>query len=167
MLVHPFSARPGSARAPEEANPVTVQADPEVEDATARLYLAIGRLSRLLRRTGSPGLGPGAVSALATLARCGPMRLGDLAAKEGVAPPTLSRIVAALVEAGYVRRDPDPQDGRAWLATPTEEGERMVSGVRSARVHELQRRIERLPVEARTALLAALPALEEIVLDDA
>lgn len=146
---------------------MTVQADPEVEDATARLYLAIGRLSRLLRRTGSPGLGPGAVSALATLARCGPMRLGDLAAKEGVAPPTLSRIVAALVEAGYVRRDPDPQDGRAWLATPTEEGERMVSGVRSARVHELQRRIERLPVEARTALLAALPALEEIVLDDA
>lgn len=146
---------------------MTVQADPEVEDATARLYLAIGRLSRLLRRTGSPGLGPGAVSALATLARCGPMRLGDLAAKEGVAPPTLSRIVAALVEAGYVRRDPDPQDGRAWLATPTDEGERMVSGVRSARVHELQRRIERLPAERRAALLAALPALEEIVLDDA
>ena len=27
----------------------------QVEDATARLYLAIGRLSRLLRRTGSPG----------------------------------------------------------------------------------------------------------------
>ncbi|GAA0218331.1 MarR family transcriptional regulator [Saccharothrix mutabilis subsp. mutabilis] len=135
----------------------------QVEDATARLYLAIGRLSRLLRRTGSPGLGPGAVSALATLARCGPMRLGDLAAKEGVAPPTLSRIVAALVEAGYVKRDPDPQDGRAWLATPTPEGVTMVSGVRSARVQELQRRIEELSPEHRTALLDALPALEELV----
>ncbi|MBY8849288.1 MULTISPECIES: MarR family winged helix-turn-helix transcriptional regulator [Saccharothrix] len=138
------------------------QVDP-VEDATARLFLAIGRLSRLLRRTGSPGLGPGAVSALATLTRCGPMRLGDLAAKEGVAPPTLSRIVAALVEAGYVKRDPDPQDGRAWLATPTPEGETMVSGVRSARVRELQRRIEELTPEHRDALLDALPALEVLV----
>jgi DNA-binding MarR family transcriptional regulator len=142
---------------------VTAPIDAEVEDATARLYLAIGRLARLLRRTGSPGLGPGAVSALATLARCGPMRLGDLANKEGVAPPTLSRIVAALVEAGYVKREPDPQDGRAWLATPTPEGETMVSGVRSARVRELQRRIEQLTPEHVSALVHALDALETLV----
>lgn len=142
------------------------QAD-EVEDATARLFLTIGRLSRLLRRTGSPGLGPGAVSALATLARCGPMRLGDLAQKEGVAPPTLSRIVAALVEAGYVRREPDPQDGRAWLATPTPEGEEMVSGVRSARMSELRRRMEMLSPEHQAALIGALGALEEIVAEEA
>ncbi|MEO6087225.1 MAG: MarR family transcriptional regulator [Umezawaea sp.] len=141
------------------------QAD-EVEDATARLFLTIGRLSRLLRRTGSPGLGPGAVSALATLARCGPMRLGDLAQKEGVAPPTLSRIVAALVEAGYVRREPDPQDGRAWLATPTPEGEEMVSGVRSARMAELRRRMEMLSPEHQSALIGALAALEEIVAEE-
>jgi DNA-binding MarR family transcriptional regulator len=141
------------------------QAD-EVEDATARLFLTIGRLSRLLRRTGSPGLGPGAVSALATLARCGPMRLGDLAQKEGVAPPTLSRIVAALVEAGYVRREPDPQDGRAWLATPTPEGEEMVSGVRSARMSELRRRMEMLSPEHQSALIGALGALEEIVAEE-
>ena len=125
---------------------MTAPIDAEVEDATARLYLAIGRLARLLRRTGSPGLGPGAVSALATLARCGPMRLGDLANKEGVAPPTLSRIVAALVEAGYVKREPDPQDGRAWLATPTPEG-----------------RIEQLAPEHVSALVRALDALETLV----
>lgn len=138
----------------------------DVQDATARLYLVIGRLSRLLRRTGSPGLGPGAVSALATLAQSGPMRLGDLAAKEGVAPPTLSRIVAALVESGFVRREPDPLDGRAWLVSPTEEGERVVSGMRSTRVRELQARLERLPEEERLALIAALPALEVLVAED-
>ncbi|QUF08028.1 MarR family transcriptional regulator [Actinosynnema pretiosum subsp. pretiosum] len=147
---HPFC--------PEEGPPVT-----DLEDATARLYLTIGRLSRLLRRTGSPGLGPGAVSALATLARCGPMRLGDLANKEGVAPPTLSRIVATLVEAGYVRREPDPQDGRAWLASPTDEGVAMVSGVRSARVQELRARLESLSPEHRDALVGALGALEALV----
>jgi DNA-binding MarR family transcriptional regulator len=95
------------------------------------------------------------------------MRLGDLAQKEGVAPPTLSRIIAALVEAGYVRREPDPQDGRAWLATPTPEGERMVSGVRSARMRELQRRVEQLSPEHQGALVAALAALEEIVAEEA
>jgi len=88
----------------------------EHED-TARLYLAVGRLTRSLRRIGSGGseLGHGAVSALFTLVNQGSMRLGDLATKEGVAPPTLSRIVAALVEGGFVRREPDPNDGRASL----------------------------------------------------
>jgi DNA-binding MarR family transcriptional regulator len=75
----------------------------------------------------------------------------------------LSRIVAALVEAGYVKREPDPQDGRAWLATPTPEGETMVSGVRSARVRELQRRIEQLTPEHVAALVNALDALETLV----
>jgi len=64
------------------------------DDVPARLYLAIGRLSRSLRRSGSPGLGHGSISALSTLVGCGEMRLGDLANKEGVAAPTMSRIGA-------------------------------------------------------------------------
>ena len=47
--------------------------------------------------------------------------------------------------------------------TPTPEGVTMVSGVRSARVRELQRRIEELSPEHRDALVDALPALEELV----
>lgn len=135
---------------------------------TARLYLAVGRLTRLLRRigSGSPELGHGAVSALFTLVRHKSMRLGDLAAKEGVAPPTLSRIVAALVDGGYVRRTPDPVDGRAFLVSPTEEGERVVTGLYSTRVQELQRRLDRLSPERTQLLLAALPALEDLVADD-
>lgn len=135
-------------------------------DETTRLYLAVGRLSRILRRSGSPGLGQGSISALATLTYKGPMRLGDLAAREGVAPPTLSRIIAALVESGYVLREADPQDGRASLVRATPEGERIIAGVRSDRLHELHNRLERLTDEQRTALAAALPALEELVAED-
>lgn len=135
----------------------------EVDEATARLYLTIGRLSRSLRRTNARGLGHGSVSALATLVNCGPMRLGDLAAKEGVAAPTLSRMMASLVEAGYARREPDPADGRASLVTATEVGERVVSGLRSERMQQLQERLQRLPDEQRELLLAALPALEELI----
>jgi DNA-binding MarR family transcriptional regulator len=130
------------------------------------LFLAVGRLSRSLRQAGIPGPGHGAISALATLVNVGQLRLGDLAAKEGVAAATMSRIVASLVEAGYVSRESDPVDRRAWLATATGEGERLISGVRSARVQELNRRIDRLPSKHREALAAALPALEALLADE-
>lgn len=145
-----------------------IRTDVVEHEDTARLYLAVGRLSRSLRRvdSSSPELGHGAVSALATLVNHGAMRLGDLAAKEAVAPPTLSRIVSTLVDGGYVRREPDPNDGRAFLVTPTEEGARVVSGLHSSRLRELRRRIERLAPDQRAVLTAALPALEALVVED-
>lgn len=139
---------------------------PSSQDVPNRLFLTIGRLSRSLRQAGTPGPGHGAISALATLAAYGRMRLGDLAAKEGVAAATMSRIVAALVDSGYVTRESDPVDRRAWLATVTEDGEKLLSGVRSTRVHELGRRIERLSADQREALETALPALEALLDDD-
>lgn len=132
-------------------------------DVSARLYLAIGRLSRSLRRSGSAGLGHGSVSALSTLVTAGQLRLGDLAVREGVAAPTMSRVVAGLVEAGYVLREPDPADRRAWLVRATEEGERIVSGVRSIRVQELGRRLARLGDAEKATLLAAIPVLEALL----
>lgn len=150
-------------------NPVTVTQETAVEhEDTARLYLAVGRLSRSLRRVdpGSSELGHGAVSALATLVNHGAMRLGDLAAKEAVAPPTLSRIVSTLVDGGYVRREPDPNDGRAFLVTPTDEGRRIMSGLHSSRLRELRRRIDRLPEAQRELLMNALPTLEALVAED-
>ncbi|WP_121388788.1 MarR family winged helix-turn-helix transcriptional regulator [Actinokineospora cianjurensis] len=134
-------------------------------DVPARLYLAIGRLSRALRRSGSPGLGHGSISALSTLVNCGELRLGDLAGKEGVAAPTMSRIVASLVESGYVVREPDPADRRAWLVRATESGERIVSGVRSTRVLELGRRLDRLSPQERERLVAAIAVLEALLVD--
>ncbi len=136
---------------------------------TARLYLAVGRLTRSLRRigSGSSELGHGAVSALFTLVNHGSMRLGDLAAKEGVAPPTLSRIVASLVEGGFVRREPDPNDGRASLVTATDAGRQVASGLYSIRLRELQRRLDRLTADQIRLLVAALPALEVVAEEDA
>ena len=94
------------------------------------------------------------------------MRLGDLAGREGVAAPTMSRIVSALLDAGYVRREPDPADRRAWLVRPTDEGERMVSELRSSRVQDLRRRMDRLTEHRRALLVAALPVLEELLVED-
>ncbi len=138
----------------------------QVQDVSGRLFLAVGRLSRSLRQAGVPGPGHGAISALATLVNHGQLRLGDLAAKEGVAAATMSRIIASLVESGYVSRESDPVDRRAWLAKATDEGERLISGVRSTRVQELNRRLDRLSPENREALTAALPAMEALIADE-
>lgn len=140
--------------------------EPLVQDVPSRLFITIGRLSRSLRQAGAQAPGHGAISALATLARFGDLRLGDLAAKEGVAAATMSRIVATLVEAGYVRRDPDPSDRRAWRAIPTEEGLRVLSEVRTSRVGELSRRLDQLPAQEHAALVAALPVLESLLAAD-
>jgi DNA-binding MarR family transcriptional regulator len=135
---------------------------PTPDDAAARLYIAVGRLVRVLRRTGTAEVSPGAFSALAALSARGPQRPGDLAAREGVAAPTMTRIVAGLEEAGYVRRAPDPQDGRAVLVDLTEAGAALLVGERSTRSRELRRRVDALPQADRAALVAALSAIEQL-----
>jgi DNA-binding MarR family transcriptional regulator len=134
----------------------------ELTEGAARLYLAIGRLSRSLRRSSTTGLGHGSISALATVVRGGPLRTGDLANREGVTAPTMTRIVAVLVGAGYVVREPDPDDRRVWLVRATEHGAQFINEVRSARSRALLDRLAALPEPDRAALLAALPALESI-----
>jgi DNA-binding MarR family transcriptional regulator len=139
---------------------------PEVGDAAARLALALARLTRVLRRGGDlAGLGPGSISALATLARSGPMRLGDLAVRESVAPPTLTRIVAGLEESGYVVRAPDPDDRRATLVEATDAAAELVSGVGLARVSRLRDRIDTLGDDDLRALLRAIPVIETLAAD--
>lgn len=132
------------------------------DDEAARLYLVLGRLVRALRRSDGGDLSPGALSALATLVTSGPLRQGDLAAREGVRAPTLTRIVAVLDERGLVERRPDPDDGRAVLVAASPEGVELVRGARGARADELARRMAALPAEQRAALAAALPALEAL-----
>jgi DNA-binding MarR family transcriptional regulator len=139
---------------------------PARDDAAARLYIVIGRLVRMLRRTGTADVSPGALSALSTLARSGPSRLGDLAAREAVTAPTMTRIVGMLEDAGLVNRKPDPADGRAVVVEATEAGTALVQGESFARSSALRRRVAALSEADRAALLAALPVLEGLARDE-
>lgn len=136
------------------------------DDPAARLYVAVGRLVRMLRRTGTADLSPGALSALSTLTRGGPSRLGDLAGREGVAAPTMTRIVAALEEGGLVSRRPDPVDGRAVVVEATKAGTALVQGESFARSSALRRRVGALSETDLAALVAALPVLESLARDE-
>ena len=67
---------------------------------------------RQLRTNVEEGMTPGLMSALATVARQGPIALGDLAAAERVTPPMATKTAAALEERGLVERQPCADDKR-------------------------------------------------------
>lgn len=133
---------------------------------TARLYLALGRLHRALRRDAREALvGHGGLSALATLITEGPQRAGALAAAEGVTAPAMTRILNSLEDQGYVVRRPDRADGRASVVEATPSGQALVMAGRSARLQALQSRLDTLPAGRRAQLLDALQALEDLGAD--
>src|SRR6201996_8573498 len=105
-------------------------AESGVIDVT-RLRVALARLSRRLRRHQLAGLTPTQLAALATVERAGPLRLGDLAAAEGIAPSTLTRIVSVLEEAGYLRRYADPSNARASTMAITPRGRDALERIRT------------------------------------
>jgi len=134
------------------------------EDATTtRLYLALGRLNRALRRDARDAtIGHGGLSALATLIETGPQRAGALAETEGITAPAMTRILNSLEDLGYVERTPDPADGRAQLVAATPVGTELVLQKRAVRLHALSARLDRLSDAERAAVSSALGALEEL-----
>jgi DNA-binding MarR family transcriptional regulator len=142
-----------------------IAAETQVDQETpARLRAVIGKLSRRFTAlTRGSGLTPAQLSALGVVARQGPLRLSELAEIENVNPTMLSRIVAALDEAGLVRRRTDPDDRRAGLLEVTASGRRTHDRLRAERGRVLMVGLERLSPSEVAAVEAALPALETLV----
>jgi DNA-binding MarR family transcriptional regulator len=143
------------------ASPATApDSTPDID--VARLRTAIMRLSRRLRKHDLADLTPTQLSALATVSRQGPLRLGDLAAAERIAPSTLTRLVSALEERGYLERRTVPGDARACLVSVTGPGALVLSRIKRETTTVLTESLLTLPPEQLAALAAALPALEHL-----
>jgi len=138
-----------------------VNGSPPQIDAT-RLRVAIARLSRRLRHHELAGLTPTQLSALATVEQAGPLRLGDVAAVEGIAPSTLTRIVTALEECGYVKRCAVPGDARASTLAITPRGHEVLERIRHESTAMLAQSLALLGPEQIEVLADALPALEQL-----
>ena len=132
-------------------------------DLPSRLRLAVGHLNRRIRVDSGAALPPLQTSVLATLEDQAPLRLSELARREAVTPPTMSRVLAALDDAGLLVRTPDPQDARSALIHLSEAGHDAIRRIRTERTAALAQRLDRLDAEQRAALEAALPALERLV----
>jgi DNA-binding MarR family transcriptional regulator len=144
---------------------LTIVREPEWNDRplASRLRLAVMRLNRRLRaqRAGNT-VTLTQFSALSTLKKCGPMTPGELAAKEVVQPPSMTRVIAALEEAGYVSRKPHPTDGRQSIVALTESGLGLVLADISAREAWLDKRLAELTDAERKTLAQAAEIIEKI-----
>ncbi|MBV9058787.1 MAG: MarR family transcriptional regulator [Pseudonocardiales bacterium] len=134
-------------------------------DALAsRLRLAVVRLNRRLR--GQHGAEAAVtltqLSAMASLHRHGPMTPGELAACEHVQPPSMTRVVAALAEQGFVERSPHPSDGRQTVVTLTEAGRGYVDAEVSARERWLDAQLAQLTADERNVLSRAVQIIDRI-----
>lgn len=143
----------------------TADTDARTELA-ARLRLTVGRLNRRIRIDGHESIPPLQLSALVTVEAHGPLRLSELARREAVTAPTMSRVLTSLVDQGLVYREPDPQDARGVLITLSSLGSGRLDEVRNHRTALVARRLARLDADQLAALQAAMPALEALLVDE-
>lgn len=128
------------------------------------LRIAVMRLARRLRRERADfDLSLTQMSALASLERSGPTTPGHLAALERVRPPSMTRVLATLVERGLVLRTPHPTDGRQVMVAVTDEAVEMLRADRRRREAWLAQRLAALDADKRRALRDVIPILEELV----
>jgi DNA-binding MarR family transcriptional regulator len=124
---------------------------------------AIGRLGRRMRRHAShPELSLGQLAALRSLERHGPMSPTELAMHEKVQPPSMTKIVARLLELGYVSRAPHAADRRQVVVTISAEGVALLEDDRRRRDAWMARQMRELTPDEVAALRTALPVLEKL-----
>lgn len=148
---------------PVASVPAQTQA-PEVDrDLVVRLRLAIARLGRRLRQQTGEEITYSQLSALGSIEKHGPLTLGALAAIEQVRPPSITRIVANLEEAGLVARRPDPGDRRIVRVEVTPAGRELLQRGRIRKDAYLAARLAALSPEELELLRQAATVLERLL----
>ncbi len=132
-------------------------------DAVNSLRSAVMRLSRRLKHQRvDESLSPTEMSVLGTLARCGRATPGELARKEHVQPPSMTRIVAMLEAKGLVRLEAHPDDRRQKVVTQTEQAEAMLEESRRKRNAWLAELASGLDADEWAKVRDAAPVLEKL-----
>jgi DNA-binding MarR family transcriptional regulator len=132
-------------------------------DLASRLRLDISRMARRLRQEAGAELSPSQTAALVTIERHGPLTPSELAERERVQRPTITRVLARLEEAGLVERAADPHDRRSSLVSISGDGRALLDVARARKDAYLSRRIDALDAADREALERAAAILERML----
>ena len=126
------------------------------------------RLRRRLSNERHPdnALTMGAMAVLGCLHRHGDLTLGELAAQERIQPPSMTRIVNALEDGGYVARRTHETDRRQVVVALTDGGRATLRADRARRDAWLARRLADLSADERQVLRRAAPLLERLANSD-
>jgi DNA-binding MarR family transcriptional regulator len=130
------------------------------DEIAGSLRTVIGRLSHRLRAPAiAHGITPTRLSALVALERAGWLRPSDLAAALGMSAASVSRLAEALQASDWVRRETDPEDGRACLLSLTDAGSEGLANLRRESEGDLADAVRALSEEQRRALGDTIPVL--------
>jgi len=128
----------------------------DVVSLAGELRLAVHRLTRRLRQqTPTDDLTLTQLSALTVIWRDGPLTAGDLAAKEQVRPPSITRVLTTLEGLGLIERMGNPRDGRQVLVQITALGGNRMSEYIRAKELWLEQELAALTQQDRDLLARA------------
>lgn len=136
-----------------------------IRDSQA-LTVALDRLVRAYQfrdrqRACYRGLSINECYALSAVIRDKGLTQGGLAAELVLDKSTTSRLVDALESRGYLTREPDPCDGRAYRLRTTEKGRRLHAKIQQDLLRRQRHLIEDLPATARRAAVLVLSRLAD------
>jgi DNA-binding MarR family transcriptional regulator len=132
-------------------------------DLASSLRISVMRLARRLRlEKSTDALSMNQLATLGTLNRCGELTVGELAGLEKVKPPSMTRTVNSLAEAGLVTRSPHPTDGRQVMVALTPAARQVLDEDRRRRDAWLAKRLAELSPEQRALLRDVAPLLEDV-----
>lgn len=127
-----------------------------------RLAHSVVRLTRRLRQERRSELTANQTSVLGALATKGPLTPSAIAAYERVQPPSMTRTINCLDEAGYICRSPHPDDGRQTIVSISTEGEEILAAERARRDQWLAKRMAELTTAERKVLREASALLDTL-----
>jgi DNA-binding MarR family transcriptional regulator len=135
-------------------------ADDDEETLPETFWGVAHQLRHLRKETLAPwDIAPSQARALSVLLRQGPLRLNELSEQLRIAARSTTEVVDALQDRGLVERRPDPQDRRATLVAPTDEGMRVGDAIRASRDAEAEAYFSILSEEERADLAGILRKL--------
>ena len=136
---------------------------PSSRDLAGELRIAIGRASRRIRaERGKAGLTDPQFTVLAWLTKEGPLTPGQLAERERIQPPSMTRTVNSLVELDLVAKEEHPTDGRQVVVSLTDAGVAEVDETRRRRDAWLADRLRQMTPDERALLVDAAELLRRI-----
>ena len=103
--------------------------DPQVRQLSNDLVVLSARLVREVRRN-TTDLHAASIRLMSLLDELGPSTVSALAQANRCSQPTMTGIVNGLVDKGWLRRDPHPDDARSTLVSMTTEGRHKLTVVR-------------------------------------
>jgi DNA-binding MarR family transcriptional regulator len=134
----------------------------QLDEIAEALPQRTAALARLFLTQSSVSVSRTEVGVLRNL-NAGPRRITELAAEERVTQPAITQLVNRLEERGWVRRVPDPSDGRAVLVSLTPVGVGVFEQLRAEYRALLHEEMAMLDDSEVAALAAAVEILDKLI----